>query len=67
MSGAMSVFETIGFVATVLGTGLFLAALFILAAYGGTTMYKQWERGAKRQEEDEVIGRQYHETIKGGL
>lgn len=60
----MDVFSTIGFFITVLGTGLFIAAVAILAAYGAVTLKKQWERGAVLQEADERMGREFHNTIK---
>ena len=60
----MDVFSTIGFFVTVLGTGLFIAAVAILAAYGAVTLKKQWERGAWLQEQDERMGREFHNTIK---
>ena len=64
MSEPTSIFWAIGFFVTVLGTGLFIAATAILAAYGAVTLKKRWERGAYLQEADERMGREYHDTIK---
>ena len=62
MSEPTSVFWAIGFFVTVLGTGLFIAAVAILAAYGFVTLKKQWERGAMLQKADEE--REYFDTIR---
>ena len=65
MNQAMSVFETIGFVVVVFGTGMAIAAMMVLAGFGAVTLWHTLLRGAELRESDEKIGREYHQTIKG--
>ena len=63
-TSAQSAIYGIGLFIVILGVGLFMAAMPILAAYGAVTLRKQWERGAALQEADERMGREFHNTIK---
>lgn len=63
----MSVYETIGFFIVVLGTGLFVAADMILAAFGAVVLWRTLVRGAELIESDEKVGREWHKVIKGDV
>lgn len=61
----MNVFEAIGFAVVVLGTGLFIAAMLILAAFGGITLWRLALRGDEVEGRELLDGRSVRELILG--
>ena len=60
----MGVFELLGFSIAVLGTGCFIAALFIFAGFGAYVAVKYFNRGVEVFEQDQRDGRMVDEVMR---